>query len=309
MAVRELNKILLLIPLLFLPPNLYAGIESFFKQVPTKSHCSQMRNIDFIYVINLDQRPQKFARCLQQLSLYGIEPYRFSAVNGWELSLDTINQVGVPYQPWMSMEKWGTYYETDFEPKHEPIHAWYRTYFCHCMSRGAIGIALSHLSVLQDAYDSGFETIWIMEDDIEILRDPHELSDLIDKLDQLVGKEGWDVLFTDPDTKNNDGQYVPSYGYAWRPNFSPANPSRFSQRTDLSSDFRRIGARFGAYSMIIRKSGMKKVLDFLKQYHIFLPYDIEFVLPDDIRLYTLTFDLVSTKPGSPSDNGGPNYLK
>ncbi|MFI5334690.1 MAG: hypothetical protein ACHQT8_05960 [Chlamydiales bacterium] len=31
---------------------------------------------------------------------------------------------------------------------------------------------LSHLSILQDAFDSGYETIWVMEDDIEVVRNP-----------------------------------------------------------------------------------------------------------------------------------------
>lgn len=30
---------------------------------------------------------------------------------------------------------------------------------------------LSHLSVLKDALDSGYETIWVMEDDIHIIQD------------------------------------------------------------------------------------------------------------------------------------------
>ena len=266
-----------------------------------------MRNIDFIYVINLDQRPEKFARCLAQLNCYGIDPYRFSAVNGWELSLDAINDVGVSLQPWMSLEKWGTYYEETFEPKHEAVQVYGRNYFCHCMSRGAIGISLSHLSILQDALDSGYETIWVMEDDIDAAKDPHMLSSLIDELDQLVGSQGWDVLFTDPDTKNTRGEYVPSYGFAWRPNYYPSNPSQFAQRYDVSENLKKVGSRFGAYSMILRRSGIEKILGFLKQYHIFLPYDIDFVFPSGIQLYSARFDIVSTQPTAPSDNGAPNY--
>ena len=45
-------------------------------------------------------------------------------------------------------------------------------YFSLALSRGAIGIILSHLSVLQDAYDAGYETIWVMEDDVEVLQMP-----------------------------------------------------------------------------------------------------------------------------------------
>ncbi len=288
---------------------LQASMKDHFKQALNKSDTHQMRNIDFIYVINLDQRPEKFARCEHQLALYGITPYRFSAVNGWELSLETINDVGIRFQPWMSMEKWGTYYEGDFEPKHEPVHVFGRNYFCHCMSRGAVGIALSHLSVLQDAYDSNYQAIWVMEDDIDVVQNPHLLSDLMDELDELVGKEGWDVLFTDPDTKNSRGEYVPSFGFAWKPNYHPANPEQFSQRYDVSGNLKRIGSRFGAYSMIIRRSGIKKILDFLKQYRIFLPYDIEYVFPPDIRLYSARRDIISTIITAPSDNGAPNYEK
>src|SRR5207237_6605093 len=74
-----------------------------------------------------------------------------------------------------------------------------KTYFVHCMALGAIGCSLSHISVLQDAYDSGYETIWVMEDDVEVLDDPHRLSDLVSELDTLVGPDRWDVLFTDVD--------------------------------------------------------------------------------------------------------------
>lgn len=296
-------------PLLLILFDLHAGIDFYFKNAPGKNRPFQLRNIDFIYMINLDQRPQKFAKCLDQFSFYGIEPYRFSAVNGWELSPEAINDLGICFQPWMSMEKWGTYYEEDLEARHEPVQVYGKTYFSHCMSRGAIGILLSHLSVLQDAYDSGYQTIWVMEDDIEILQNPEILPDLIDRLDALVGETGWDVLFTDVDTKGQDGQYVPSFGFAWRPNYSPDNPGSYSHRVVISADFKKIGSRFGAYSMIVRRSGIEKILNFFKEFKIFLPYDIDFVLPQGIRLYSLNYDVVSTEPKAASDNSSPNYLR
>lgn len=291
--------------------SLFGELKDHFKKIADKSGDHQIRNIDFIYMINLDVRPEKFNRSVQQLLLYGIEPCRFSAINGWELSRETINDVGVTFESWMSNEKWGTYYllEGDEEPQHEQIYKIGRNYFCHCMSRGAIGIALSHLSILQDAYDSGYETIWVMEDDVDVIKNPHLLSDLIDRLDDLVGKDGWDILFTDQDTKNTSGNYVPCTGFAWRPNFSPPNPNRFAERTAISSDFRKVGARFGAYSMIVRRSGIKKILNFIKTYNLFLPFDMEYTYPTGINLFTLTYDVVSTYPGANSDNGAPNYLE
>jgi GR25 family glycosyltransferase involved in LPS biosynthesis len=291
--------------------HIEASIGDHLKKALNKSDVHQMKNIDFIYMINLDQRPEKFAKCTQQLHPYGIYPYRFSAVNGWELSLETINDVGVKFAPGMTGGFLATSFlpQDNFQSHHEEIQNYGQTYFCHCTARGTIGIALSHLSVLQDALDSGYETIWVMEDDIEVIQDPRQLSNLIEKLDKVVGKSNWDILFTDQDIRDANGNYIPCYGYARRPNFHPKNPMQYHVREDLDEDFRRIGARFGAHSMIVRRSGMKKILKFIKSHQMFLPYDMDFYLPIGIRMYSVINDVVSNQPRAISDNGGPNYLK
>lgn len=291
----------------------FTWLEQYVKLPTRKASHHKMKNVDFIYIINLDQRPEKFESCIQQLSPYYIHPYRFSAVNGWELSLKTINELGVSYKPWMKKGIWGTSYLPDgnWEAHHEVMHTKDRSYFCHCMARGTIGIVLSHLSVLKDAYDAGYETIWVMEDDIQVIQSPHKIPLLIEKLDGLVKKKripGWDILFTDQDTKDRDGHYVRCRAYAQRPNFTPANPARFLMRQSVGSTFTKLGARYGTYSMIIRRSGMKKILDFFNQYHIFLPYDMDFNMPEDLQLFAVKNDVVSTQPQALSDNGVPGYL-
>lgn len=295
--------------------SLLADLPDHFKPCPNKSDNHQMRNIDFIYMINLDKRPDRFEECSKRLNPYGIFPYRFSAVNGWEMTLDVINDVGLKFEPWMHTGIMGTYYyldaENNIQHAHEVIHVVGRTYFGHCVARGPIAIMLSHLSVLQDAYDSGYETIWVMEDDVEVIRDPRILPELIDRLDTLVGKDGWDILFTDRDQRKKNGDYNPCYWAARRPNFTPWNPAIFAKRSAISPDFQKIGARWGAHSMILRRSGIKKILDFVNIYRIFLPYDMDFIFPSDmdseIQLYTVFDDVVSNQIDSISDNGGPSY--
>lgn len=288
---------------------LFGRIEKHFKPAPNKSGNHQMEGIDFIYMINLDQRPEKFALSQAELNPYGIFPYRFSAVNGWELSKETLNSCGVTYRAWMPTDLLGTAYLPENEGKttHEIMHVIGRNYYGHHLSRGAIGIVLSHLSILQDAYNSGYNTIWVMEDDVQVIRNPHELTSLIKQLDKAVGKKNWDILFTDPDTKRSNGEYIPCTGYARKPNFAPKNIARFATRKIINDHFVKTGARYGAYSMIVRSSGMKKILDFVKSYRIFLPYDLEFYLPNDINLYTMRYDIVSTLPTALSDNGAPRY--
>ncbi len=292
--------------------SLYADVEDHLRKVPDKSQMRTIAHIDCIYMINLDQRPEKWDQSIRQLAPYGIVPCRFPAVNGWELSLEEINDIGVLFSPQMEGNFLGTCYpfHQNFEPSHEVIQYYGQTYFCHCMSRGAIGIALSHISVLQDAFDSGYETIWVMEDDIDVKQSPHLLSEMIDRLDQLIGKDGWDVLFTDRDIRNIYGDYIPNFYAGRRPDMAASlGENSYSLREQISPDFLKIGSRSGAHSMVLRKSGIKKLLDFFKSHQIFFPYDMEYILPFGIRLFSLMNDIVSNLPGASSDNGGPNYLK
>ncbi len=81
---------------------LSASIEDHFKKIDCSCDFHRMLpNIDCIYMINLDQRPEKLCDSLAQLYPFGIYPYRFSAVNGWELSLEDINDVGLKFSPEM----------------------------------------------------------------------------------------------------------------------------------------------------------------------------------------------------------------
>lgn len=310
--------------------SLHADLEPHLKKALGKSNNHGMRNIDFIYMINLDQRPEKWNLSSGQLAPYGIYPYRFSAFNGWELTLDTIQDVGVTFSPEMQGGFWATKFRLkqegessipeikeghcggsypfngNFIWEQERVQNFGTVYFCHCMERGTIGIALSHISILNDAFESGYETIWVMEDDIEVMQDPRILSDLIDQLDQLVDKD-WDILFTDRDIRGRNGEYIPATASAKRPDFE--SPNDFAFNEVINQDFRRVGARYGAHSMILRKRGIKKLLQFFKAHQIFLPYDMEYTLPPGIKLYTVLTDVVTNLRHALSDNGHPRYLE
>lgn len=289
---------------------LCADLEDHLKKAPSKSEVYSMPGIDFIYMINLDQRPEKFKASLDQLTPFQVYPYRFSAVNGWELSLEALNDVGIKYSIEMEGGFLGTCYPLggNFEPSHEVIQNYGQSYFGHCMARGTVGIALSHISVLQDAYDSGYETIWVMEDDIDVLSDPRILPYMIEKLDDLVGRGNWDVLFTDRDMRDANGNYTTTYWAGKRPDFIGFSKNDFAKKTLVSADFFEIGARNGATSMIIRRSGIQKLLQYFKVHQIFFPYDMEYIFPRGIKLYTVVEDIISNLPKAASDNGGPNYL-
>lgn len=290
---------------------LHADIEDHFVPVLNKTNGHSFGNIDFIYLINLDQRPEKLQMSLKQLKPYGINPFRFPAVNGWELSIDAINEIGVKFTSEMEGDFMGTSYHqpTGLNPSHEIIHNLGQTYFIHTLAPGAIGCAMSHLSVLQDAYDSGYETIWIMEDDIEILKDPSVIPDLIDQLDRLVGEQGWDILFTDRDFRNSGGWHAPGYGATKRLGLTHLQFAQdFSFKKDISPEFRQIANRYGTHSMILRRSGVKKLLQFFKAHQLFAPYDMDLIYARGLKMFTVTHDIVGNLPQALSDVGYPHYL-
>lgn len=286
------------------------NFEKHLKKITNKTGIHKIRNIDFIYMINLEERPEKWERSCKQLAPFGIQPYRFPAVNGWKLNWQTINDLGVKFQPGMTGGFMATSYRErdNLEQHHEIIQNYGQTYFVHCMSRGAMGCVLSHLSILQDALNCGYETIWVMEDDIEVMSDPREISNYIDKLDQAIGKN-WDILYTDRNTRSNHGEDVPAAGMARRPNFDPLDKQQYYIHNEINEHFIQIGARFGTYSMIIRKSGAKKILDFYKKYDIFFPYDLDIYLAKGIRIFTLKQNMMRSLLHAPSDNGGANYIQ
>ena len=50
---------------------------------------------------------------------------------------------------------------------------------------------------------------------------------------------------------------------------------------------------------------MKKILDFIKTYQPFNPYDLDFNLAEDIRLYTVVDDVVGNESTAVSDTLNP----
>jgi GR25 family glycosyltransferase involved in LPS biosynthesis len=300
--------------LFFFSLSLQADLFDHLKKIDTKELSHSFESINFVYMINLDERPEKFWQASQELARYGILPYRFSAINGWKLPLEILNEVGLVYKEGMT-----PLFSTSFpiEGNKVPNHGFMteigKTYFNYGVLPGTIGITLSHLSILQNAYDAGYETIWVLEDDVVAIQDPRKIPDLIQELDLVVGKEGWDILFTDIAPKADNGIPVLSSGRAKRPDMDCSKEELFSERytkTEIvSKDFQKISSRFGAYSMIIRRSGIEKLLLFFKEHKIYLPYDLEYYLPKDIRLYSLRYDLVTNLVGALTDNREPGYME
>jgi GR25 family glycosyltransferase involved in LPS biosynthesis len=304
----------LLVSLFLASTLLDAALIDHLHPVPgEKNLVSPIKNIDYIYLINLDARPEKLESSRLELSIHNIPFHRFPAVCGWELPVEALRDLGVNFQPGMLRDRWVVHFPV--EKQGHPENEFLRDelvgepVFARWTTPGSIGCTLSHLSILQDAYEAGYETIWVMEDDISVQRNPHELAELIEKLDQAVGKEGWDILYTDHDkvdakhyAEANDfeSDLKGDLWFFWRPDRDLSDRRPFAKRSVVANDFVQIGSRYRTHSMVIRRSGIEKILNYEKSHPIFLPYDQELATIPDLKLFNVRESVV-TVAEAPTD--------
>ncbi|MBS0626305.1 MAG: glycosyltransferase family 25 protein [Verrucomicrobia bacterium] len=285
-------------------------LAKHYLRVTDKIEKHQIKNIDFIYMINLDRRPDKLQRSLAELSPYGIEPHRVSGIYGWDISQAMFNDIGMKILPHMrfyrpvNFKVCGVYESRDFITASSVG----KTCVHHFTTGGQLGCILSHISVLADAYEAGYETIWVLEDDFTVVDSPYLLSDYIDELDKVA--KDWGILYTDddhhvtPDTVHdilNGGKDPYPGGDLIRPGIS-MHQYNFEPKI-INEHFLKIGGRCHCHSMVIRRSAMKKILDFLTPNGIFRASDMEYSFIPGIDKYNLRRDLVHGRDRTISDTG------
>lgn len=274
-------------------------ISRHFKPIPNKNLARQVDKIDFIYLINLDRRPDRWNRCVQQFAPHQILPHRVSGINGWEYTQEVFNDIAMTMSAGMKYD-WPVNYRfvpggtrgEVFDPSLEKscLHS--------SAPAGGMGGCMAHLSILNDGYESGYETIWVMEDDITVNGNPHQLAGYVERLSQLAS---WDVLYTD-----DDDYFVPANVRAHFGGSTFMRPSlpiteKTIERKAVGDDFYKIGGRTQAHSYLVSRSGMKKIIDHVKTHKLFLPYDTELPCIEDIQLYNLRYDLVHGRDRKYSD--------
>lgn len=145
--------------------SLYAGstlLSSCLTEIELTELYSGIKSIDCIYVINLEERYERWERTQALCKSNGLFVNRVNAINGWKLDNRTIRRLTTPQ---------------------------------HQITNGAIGCLLSHLSILQHALAKEFEIIWVMEDDINFLESPHQIRPLLKELSEI--DPDWDLFYTD----------------------------------------------------------------------------------------------------------------
>lgn len=217
-------------------------IDKFLRSLETKKTDTGLKTIEKIYIINLDKRPERWIRSLNFFQEYNLTPERVQAVNGWEIPNWTKLQLG------------------------GPSHLF--------LSGGEIGCFLSHLSIYQDALEKNLKTVWICEDDITFINDPHLLDDYIEELEKL--DPSWDMLYTDHSTHGMGDQKTRPYQENYTALHYP-----------VSDNLLRIHGRHGLHSVIFSKSGLLKIMKYFRSNYLFSPLDVDIHYVPDLREYSV----------------------
>jgi GR25 family glycosyltransferase involved in LPS biosynthesis len=287
------------------------------KSFNLKAQNNYIDGIDAIVFINLDKRVEKKTAALKQFYIFGIEPLRFPAINGWLLNQNDIDSSTQTYIKGMSQGRWASKLSAN-NPNKEYIFldetCINNSVSSVFLTHGALGCFLSQLSIIKNAYESHLQTIWILEDDFKIVQNPRIISHLLEKLNNKIGPSNWDILFTDLDTRDSAVYYGDNdfmhdlkgldLAWLWRPDLTP-NPHKLNQRTVVDEDFIKIGSRMRTHSYILNRSGMQKILDFYKTRGLFAPYDHELALIPNLNLYSLKYDVVTFEETVSDTRGAP----
>ena len=282
------------------------NIKNYLKRVSEGCRHSQIKDVDAIYLINLDQRPIRFQKCLDKLGRFGIKPLRVPAIYGWGLEKEEFQEIGLIFKPGMDSGH-SKKYRAVLSPltfREQPLDAscYGQACFHPRMTPGGIGCALSHLSALKDALDHEYQTIWILEDDIQIKDDPRQVTEYMDLLDKETQGD-WDILYTD-----HRAYFEPfTPGTVWRPDLPNLQFESLFACEEIGSHFCRIGGRCQAHSMILKRDAIEKIYEFETSRGLFMPYDVEISFAASLKCFNLKNELIWAERGV-SDTDQRHFL-
>ena len=188
--------------------------------------------IDFVYVINLATDSQEIYNKISELNFKNaVNFYEFPAVNGWDLVEGKINS---PYQ--FTEASW---WKLPDNPK-EPQNDWWS----RNLTPGEIGCALSHYSVIEGAYNSGYENVLILEEDFKVWNHYEKFPEF--ELNHL--NDDYSICYLGRSALDKDAE------------------------ESINEMMVRAGYTFNTHAYVISRKGMKEILesDFLNQ---MIPWD------------------------------------
>lgn len=227
-------------------------VFNYLTEIELTEFHSGIKSIDCIYVISLEERYDRWQRTQSLCHSNGLFVNKVNAINGWKLSRRALQELTTPH---------------------------------HQITKGAVGCLLSHLSILRHALDHQFNTIWIMEDDVTFVNNPHQIRSLLKELSQKDPE--WDLFYTD--IRNH-------WNYVIKP---------LKQKDFITDRLVKVGRRYGTHSIIISKKGIKKIFKYFSEKKFSTPIDIDIHSIPHIQKYSPAWHITSVVESSVSDTEIP----
>jgi hypothetical protein len=310
------KKKYLALSLLLIAFNTEAGPLDTLPKNPISKKSSPILGIEAVYCINAGLDPFADMQSLDELKKFQIQPIVLSPIKNHHISQTSLHEIGLKFSSDMQKSRWASYctswdpWQKDFvflTPTHSAL-----SIFSVYISQETILKSLNFLNVIKNAHEMNYAMIWIVDGAIQIVSDPNQIPVKIDSLNKLIGKDQWDILYTDNDTHDyslyqgfNDFESDLKgldLSWFWRPDHLP-DFKKLSSRTVVSQDFIKIGSRMRTHSLIINKTGLEKIMTYYASHGCFNPLDHEIAMIPNIQLYALRNNLVTLHPSSLKKSG------
>lgn len=265
----------------------FGGIEDSYKKCLHKRNYHSMGVIDYVYMISLKGDKKRFVSQKKQFEKYHVIPYRFTGHDPSKASYKLLETCGVtklnasyPYEV-LSLSRMGR--SLILEPS--KMSRMGSVYFNIVMNTTKICRSLDFLSVIYDAYKSDYKKVWVLEDTVDIETDPNILNGYCIQLDKI--DSNWDILYTDPDCINQET--YEGFFYLSRPGIEFQEPAFYFDRSFPTSEYAiwHTGLHQGAYSFIVSRNGMKKILSYYHKNKLFMPFESEVLMIPKLNCYSL----------------------
>jgi len=204
--------------------------ESALKKAKGKDkEVHKISGIDFIYVITA-KKCHRFNDFKRSFAKYGVNPYRFTSFSPSSISSDTMFRTcvhGSRRYKRIKSNKLSIHRGKPVLNKRK-MSSSKAGYIHRNMSIKALSRALSHLSIIRDAYVSGYETIWIMDSATKLRKDPSILSSYISRANKEI--PDWTSIYTDYSERDASDYVEPIMKFYWRPDVEFLDPEEYLSR-------------------------------------------------------------------------------
>lgn len=249
-------------------------IVKYLTPIDISEYNSGIEFVDCIYMINLDERAEKWMKMKGILQKNKLKVNRVRGINGWKISDEAQKELAGPY----------------------PVQ----------LCGGQLGCLLSHISAIKDAYERGFEVILMLEDDVEILEETKQISHILSDFSRV--DPDWDILFTDTDQRAEYGGYYRPLTVDPRPDQQVYPLEYYFTRLWITNELMQTRYRWGLHSYLISRKGVKKVLDYFTHVYLWSPIDVDIHHIPGMRKYSSTKDILTNQRFAISDTNGRSSL-